>query len=102
MSVSYLQVRGRDTFETNNQIESATNGVQTAITRLSIQKDIKIKISEWNLENDNTLIYHLTVQGGPPPENKTITSNAENVAQTHLEGISDYIIDIRIKERVTR
>ncbi len=103
LSVTYLQVRGQNMFKTTNEIDSAKKGVQTAITRLSIQNEIKINISDWNLENDNTLIYYLTVQGGPPPENQTITSNAENIAQTYLESIgSKYNIDIKIGKRVIK
>lgn len=102
MSVTYLQVRGKDTFETNNAVNSAKNGVQDAITRLSIQNEIKMDILDWEVENEN-IVYYLKVQGGPPPENLTITSNAENIAQTHLAGASTkYNIVVKIKNRVTR
>ncbi len=102
ITVAYLQVNGENTFATTNAIDSSRKGVQTAIARLSIQNETKIIISDWDLKNDN-LIYYLTVQGTPPPENEVITSNAEEIAQTYLEGINpEYNIVVKIGKRVIK
>lgn len=102
LAATSLQVMGENSFETANSISSARKGVQTAITRIAVQSEIKINISDWRVEGDNINCY-LVVQGSPPPENETITRQAENVASAYLEKInSKYGVKVEIEKRIRK
>lgn len=100
--VSTIQFRGEDMNETTNAIEAAKQGIQEAITKLSIQHGIEINIEDWETEGDN-LIFHITVQGSLP-QNVNLKEVVENTGQNHLNRTvgPEYEIIVRIEEWVSR
>lgn len=80
--VATIQFKGEDLNETTNAIEAAKQGVQEAITKLSLQQGIEINTTDWETEGDN-LIFHITVQGSLPPD-VNLKEIVENSAQNYL------------------
>ncbi len=92
-----LQIMGQNSFEGTNAIASARQGVETGITRISVEKEINMIISDWDLNGDD-ITFYLTVKGNPPPDNNYITNNVENVARSLVS--TEYNINVEIGERV--
>lgn len=103
IAVGSLQLMGINMNEKNNAMEEARKGVQTAITKISLQSGNEINISDWDLVSEN-IVFYLIVQGSPPPSNDSIKENVESIAQNHLSrtvGI-DYKVAVEIEERVSK
>lgn len=99
ITVASLQIMGENMVETNTAITSAEQRVQTGVTRLAMQNEIGISISDWELNGEN-IIFYLKVQGDPPPENEYLTSFVEEIAQTHVG--PNYTVIVEIGSRVTK
>lgn len=103
IAVGSLQLMGMNMNEDTNAIAEARKGVQTAITRLSLQSGDEINISDWDLVSEN-IVFYLNIQGSQPPSNDSIKENVESIAQDHLSrtvGI-DYKVTVKIEERVSK
>ncbi|KXB04181.1 hypothetical protein AKJ48_03305, partial [candidate division MSBL1 archaeon SCGC-AAA261O19] len=92
-----------NTNETVNARAAARDGVQSAITKLAIQYGVDIDISAHDMDGDN-IIFYLTVQGNPPPDNNSIIEAAKDAAENQLEqvGAGDYEVTIIIDRRVAK
>lgn len=97
VAVVSIQMLGQNSFESTNAIASARQGVETGITRITAQNEIDISISDRDIDGDN-IVFYLTVQGSPPPENEYITSKVENIARTSVG--AEYRINVKIEKRV--
>lgn len=102
IAVASLQVMGRNTNETTNAVAAARKGVNNAITELAVEYGDDISIDTWDMNGDN-LIFHLFVQGNPPPSDALIENTTENSALNQLEQTvgGDYGVTVVI-ERVTK
>ncbi|KXB05697.1 hypothetical protein AKJ50_00230 [candidate division MSBL1 archaeon SCGC-AAA382A13] len=101
--VSGIYVRGQNMTDSNVAISTAEKGVRNALTKLSTQYGDQINITDWDLDGKE-IIFYLTVQGSPPPENNEIVNLTEELAFEQLRKSigEEYSVRVIVSERLMR